>query len=127
MFDLPGVNVYDWGLDKKIKHSRVLRKLDKGSKSWYKVSPSTFHSILPAKTCIYTCIYIYIYIYIYMHIYIYIYIYIYTCICLYKAGHRGEEELVVEAEGAGAPRARHHQKVFTTSFLKSQFPHKFVN
>ena len=49
MFDLPGVNVYDWGLDKKIKHSRVLRKLDKGSKSWYKVSPSTFDSILPAK------------------------------------------------------------------------------
>ena len=32
------MNVYDWGLDKKIKRSRVLRKLDKGSKSWYKAS-----------------------------------------------------------------------------------------
>mmetsp|Transcript_1164 Transcript_1164/g.2983 ORF Transcript_1164/g.2983 Transcript_1164/m.2983 type:complete len:270 (+) Transcript_1164:54-863(+) len=34
---VPGVNVYDWGLDKKIKHSQALHKLDKGSKSWYKV------------------------------------------------------------------------------------------
>ena len=30
--------MYDWGLDEKIEHSRVLRKLDKGSKSWYTVS-----------------------------------------------------------------------------------------
>ena len=46
---VPGVNVYDWGLDKKIKHSHALRKLDKGSKSWYKVSPPKF--VLPAKNC----------------------------------------------------------------------------
>ena len=29
-----GRAVCDWGLDEKIEHPRVLRKLDKGSKSW---------------------------------------------------------------------------------------------
>ena len=33
---IPGVNVYSWGLDKRIRHRNVLAREDHGDRAWYK-------------------------------------------------------------------------------------------